>query len=424
MERNNKRVLLINGSSIKESNSTSITINSLLGFFEKENLIELHYFPVINKYESCLDFKSLELKKETKFIYNIISKIYKGDLKKNITTRIVDSEVKSKPSLLEKSKKMILAYNDYFKANMRINNKITEEIVDFKPDVIYTLGASIFSLELAKYYSDKLNIPIVLHHMDNWRETTYSSSIFLRLPRRKLLKKLSEVESRMNFGMTISDEMAEIYSKISGNKYYSLMHTVKPLSKPDDYRQKFNQLNIVYAGGLHLERWKTLKQIEDAITNIKDSDIRITLDIYTKNSDRHKYSQVYNQNIVQFHDFLPHDEVYKIYDIADILIHVESFDPQLIKFTKYSLSTKIPEYMSSGKPILCLAPKEISSSKYIMDTRTGIAVTNFNELSEALDKMIRDKTLRLELGNNGIKTAMEKHSDAYKNKIMRTVFQS
>lgn len=71
------------------------------------------------------------------------------------------------------------------------------------------------------------------------------------------------------------------------------------------------------------------------------------------------------ERYIKMHGLLqPKDLKEKLND-ADYLLFLESFDKNSINSTKYSLSTKIPEYLSLNKPIIAIGPPEVSSIKYL-----------------------------------------------------------
>ena len=71
---------------------------------------------------------------------------------------------------------------------------------------------------------------------------------------------------------------------------------------------------------------------------------------------------------------------------ADVLVFVESFDEDQIEKTKYSLSTKVPEYLSVGKPIFAVGPLEVGSMDYLRDV--AICVVELSELGDKLTKAL------------------------------------
>ena len=49
---------------------------------------------------------------------------------------------------------------------------------------------------------------------------------------------------------------------------------------------------------------------------------------------------------------------------ADILVHVESFEKSNM-ICNYSMSTKIPEYLSIGRPIICFGQWKLQHEIYL-----------------------------------------------------------
>ena len=59
---------------------------------------------------------------------------------------------------------------------------------------------------------------------------------------------------------------------------------------------------------------------------------------------------------------------------ADILLHVESNDLQYRSLTRLSVSTKIPEYLISGRLLLAFGPAEVASIKLLSDHNVGCVI--------------------------------------------------
>ena len=82
------------------------------------------------------------------------------------------------------------------------------------------------------------------------------------------------------------------------------------------------------------------------------------------------------------------EELIKTLNKADVLVFVESFAEEQIEKTRYSLSTKIPEYLSLKKPIFAVGPENISSMRYISDTAMCVFEIGeiYNRLKAVLNK--------------------------------------
>jgi hypothetical protein len=76
------------------------------------------------------------------------------------------------------------------------------------------------------------------------------------------------------------------------------------------------------------------------------------------------------------------------------------------------MSTKIPQYMATGRPILAYGPDEAASYRYINEQGCGIVVGSqeFSELLEASRRLSQSLDIRQELGLRGWEIAAQRHS--------------
>ena len=69
---------------------------------------------------------------------------------------------------------------------------------------------------------------------------------------------------------------------------------------------------------------------------------------------------------------------------ADILLHVEAFDEKSKKSTRLSISTKIFEYLYSGKIILGYGPADVASMEYLEELKYSILCNRKDNLGECI----------------------------------------
>jgi glycosyltransferase involved in cell wall biosynthesis len=208
--------------------------------------------------------------------------------------------------------------------------------------------------------------------------------------------------------------MAEDYERRFGIRFQAFMNCVDvpdecPVESTDDTNQP---IRLLYVGGLHLNRWRALADIGKALLVLRSEGRCVELAIHAPAADIGRYSRALSA-IATIHlgESLTQDQIAPTMRAADVLIHVESFEPTVRAYTRLSLSTKVPQYMASGRPILAYGPKELASCAYIEDCQCGILVgeKNANLLLEAVRSLVADSQRRLLLGHRGWRIAVEQH---------------
>lgn len=409
-------ILILNNQSIYNCNATGITLRNILSGWPAENLCELYMDRKAGENDKRNNIHS-EYILDVVPVYYLIRKIH---------------------NLLNKTKKNHSTVNDVQGAknvtsqgNMRevINRLIDVSPVcgtihwekylkGFNPDVIYTCGASVSVMKIALKLSRKYNIPIVLHFMDDWAHYLQNESIigskWYKGCLQKYLKKCY-VKSVSNFA--ISPYMAEDYEKETGISHIALMNAV-------DFEKFYNlsqnsgdSIIFTYTGGLHLERWKALKDVETALTKLKQNGYNVKLKIYTGSQEM--IPEDYFDNLItEVHEQVPHSEVNKILKEANVLVHVEVQNPILMGFFKYSISTKIPEYMAANRPMLLYAPQNMKLLEYLCENEIAFTAYEKKQLYDTIEEIITDsgKTTRVR------EKAVQFVQDNYEVKYVREVF--
>lgn len=422
--RTEPKILIINDECIYKQNATGITLRSILKNWNAEDIRELHFWNASKTEDEGLKINSFRVPSETFPLNLLFRRITHASLAEE-SSGVDFGKGVSVNAIETKSIKLgIKEYIKYIAESYCIDIKHVIRILEdenFKPDIIYTFGGK-FEVHnlvylLSKYYA----CPVCVHYMDNWRETLFLNTPKILGLNKKNNASVRKIEARGEKSLVISPLMKKEYERKYHGKYEVLLNSIdQSLTGLKSKKGNSEVVSFVYAGGLHLNRYKSLLEVEEAI---KNSGLKAKLIIYTSDENREKYESQYDEDITEFKDYLPHDMVCKIYEEADVLVHIESFAPEQMVYTKYSLSTKIPEYMHSSKPILCYAPKEISVSEYISSCNAGICVGDKTELEPGIAELINNSELRIKLGHNGHRIAMEKHNILYAQELLKRVFE-
>ena len=106
----------------------------------------------------------------------------------------------------------------------------------------------------------------------------------------------------------------------------------------------------------------------------------------TATPDR-KIMASFEQSGVQFCGGLDSSGVITQMENSHFLLHVESFDKVNRTYVRYSISTKISEYLSSGRGIIAYGPHEVASIELLNNNSFGCCITDLDS-SEDIEKKI------------------------------------
>lgn len=307
----------------------------------------------------------------------------------------------------------------------RIPDEIMQKIKMFSPDVIYTNGSSTRVHTAVNKIARKLGIPVILHLMDDWPETIYTTSFLSAIPRMRLLSQLKKTNALCHTNFAISKPLCDKYAQKYQKPYIELMNPVINMRNAVNFVEH-EGIRFLYAGSLSLGREKSLIKIAELLYNKLGSSIHTEFTLYVPDQYNTKeMKERFGRFGAIVCNYIPNAELQKRYDDADVLVHIESFEEKYRDFTKYSLSTKIPEYMGAGKPILAFLPCELYGYQYIKENAAGLVAHDEPSLNEALDKMLTDSDLRQQMAENGIHCAKRNHSlESVKQKLSTAVTES
>lgn len=412
-EKDYSRVLIINAQSMYKNNATGITLQSLWSGWDANCLLEVH------SEQEASDGQNHKMRSYC-IPPSAIMKLAKGNAAQAVNNGIKADSIRNNRLSKIKSylRELVVCALDSFQLDL--DESVLTDIKKFKPQIIYTLGASIAIMRLVNQLSDLMNIPVVLHFMDNWSEYIQWENNLLLVPYKHLLKKeMMGCLKRCKLVITISPSMAKAYQKKFNKECLVLMNTVDTSQRTCSISKTDEITHFVYAGGLHLDRWKALKDIACSIFQTSGNGI---LDIYTSENNRKLYQKEFDSLPVMFHNAVPHEQVEGIYSKADVLIHTEIESEQLKGYFKYSISTKIPEYLATAKPILFYGPKDMKLFEYLSENQVALTAGTKEELKSCVERLLSEEDFT-QMGLNARCLAKKKHDRNTNQNELRVAIQ-
>lgn len=297
-------------------------------------------------------------------------------------------------------------------SKIRLSREFRNFLDQFNPDVIYAQGQDreriLFTLLVHSY----LKKPLIFHMMDDWPSTIGNKGLFKKYWHNKIDHDFRVLLDKASLLMGISDAMANEY-KIRYNKTFITFHNPINISLWKEYQKFDYELNssptILYAGRVGLGIQSSLETVAKAVHSI-NIELNTSIKFILQTAEKPIWSNIYT--CVVHRNFVPYNDLPRVFSESDILLLLYDFSMESIKYIKYSMPTKAPEYMISGTPILVFAPEGTAIIDYAKKYGWAKIVieNNEHELTTAIKDLIQNKTLREKIGQSAIKIAQKKHN--------------
>ena len=261
-------------------------------------------------------------------------------------------------------------------------------IRDFNPDVIWMDGSPLpFMYRLYDYILKIANKPATIFLQDDVY-TYLRSGLWRHLRRYHLRQSVKKTIKQCSNVFVASPKMKREYDAVFGvnstfiSKSFRMNSIVFTPTKPHQ------PLRLVYMGQVIYGRIKTLIDIAEAMKVINKNEAKCQLFIYTNNRIEEKDAQLLlSGGNVFLKNSVPYSEVPDVIADNDVLVFVETFDSKLNKIARLSFSTKISDYLKSGKCVLAIGPGDLAPIEYFREEDAALVATDSNEILDCLSAL-------------------------------------
>lgn len=298
---------------------------------------------------------------------------------------------------------------------VRLDKESRRWLDKVRPEVVYSPLGNVRVARLAVEAARYLGCPLVPHFLDDWPSTLYASGELGGQARRRVNKALQEVVASSPIGIAICAEMATEFEDRYGLPFVDLMNCVEIAAGADvadapSVSRPGDRIELVYSGGMHLGRDEVLKEVAEVLPGLQSDGVSVTLTIIGVPGARFVLSDAAREHVVVV-GHVGSEEVLRRIAGADVLVHVESTDPQYSAFTRLSISTKIPQYLATGRAILAIGPDEAASMRHLGASGAAVLIDSVDRsrISSAIRELAENAALRDTLGGFGRTYAYDHH---------------
>jgi GT2 family glycosyltransferase len=256
------------------------------------------------------------------------------------------------------------------------------------------------------------NLPLVTWLMDDWPAETARSD-----PEQwaALEPDLEALLERAALNLSICEAMSEGFAGRYGRPFRAFANGIDPADWPRPDPQTGQKLLIRYAGGLaaNMTRAAVLR-IARAVEALAGAGHDIRLEISTQ-------PWWYEQSRELFADFThtaietrtrPVEEYRAWLREADAVAIAYNFDPDTLRYVRYSMANKMPECLASGAVLFAHGPADIATIGYLADSGAARVVTEDSDaaVQDALLALLQDPAQRSQLAGLGHGLATQRHN--------------
>lgn len=396
------KVLIISRVVWDDTLGTSSTLTNFFADYDPDKLAHIYIVTKQPNTRCCHRFFQISE-------FSLVHKLYKWRTK---TGHAIDSNKEDSDKVDDRIASQEEATMQYVKGHRSVFYSIMREVLwgfngwkskelkqfvlDFDPDVIWMDGSPLPLMN--RLYDHVLKIakkPAVIFMQDD--VYTYEScgkDFWDKVMKHRLRRWVKRVVKQCDSMFVASPKMKREFDEIFG---VDSTFIAKSIDFPSDMKvvtETHQPLRMVYMGQVIYGRIYSLIAIAETLKKINANGLKLQLSIYTNNqiSDKLK-SQLLVPGSVSLCDPVPYSEVPEVIADNDIVVFVESFDPRFCKVARLSFSTKICDYLASGKCILAVGPEDSAPLEYFKDEDAALVATTVEGIEKQILRLSDQQTV-------------------------------
>jgi len=410
------KVTIVSANPLRNDGCNGIMMRSLFSGWPRERLSQVYFrvaVPHLPNVDDCSQYRVIDITSRARRVFPAATDRPNAD--ENSTGPAPRADHRKRLVRLLSRQRGVFGYlrsaHEFWSAQPWFYRALERQLRALRPDVVYTLLGNYSLTKVATRACQRLGIPVFAHVVDDFVRAVYQE-----VPLARKLQARSEFWFRR--AVAGADGLAAI-SSVMGEEYerryqrpWSWFTTLidadayNPSPRPED-----GTFRLAYTGSLTLGRWQSLRSVALALKDLHDQQgIETRLLIYSSPEQLKEHRRALEiPPITELCGWSPPEQLPRVFHNADVLVHVESFESSIADFTKLSFSTKLSQYMMSGRAILAFGPEHLGSIRVLRDAGAAVVVCEKDPtaLTQDLRQLLTRSELRQQCGRSGRRWAVQ-----------------
>ena len=157
-------------------------------------------------------------------------------------------------------------------------------------------------------------------------------------------------------------------------------------------------------------RDRSLVRLVNVLKKINEKEQNFIVDVYTKTFLSDEVKNAIECDCCHLHEPIPQKEVFELQKQSDILLFLEDIDGPDAHTARLSFSTKITDYLSSGRCIFAIGCSDTAPIQYFVNNKAAIVASTDKEIENGLLSILSDTNLLIEFAKNAQELGFKNHN--------------
>lgn len=287
-------------------------------------------------------------------------------------------------------------------------------VKEFQPNIILLqAGDFAFMFRLAARLAKKYNAKLIIYNSEGYYFKNFDyfrssgiAKLLYPLFKQDLKFSLEQAYKKASYVIYICDELKKAYDKVFDMPSETI-YTASEMSCHSNNTENTGTFTTSYCGNLGIDRHKGLISVAEELQKISPD---YYLDVYGRIPNDKVKAEFDSCRGIRYRGLVRYEEVKKIIENSDLLVHVESFDKFYQEDLKFAFSTKIADLLSSGKTFLVYAPEQFACSRYLKENDAAFVISDKMELSRTLKMIIENPEMRSKYRQEALRLSQKNHN--------------
>lgn len=397
-------------------------INTLINFFQdwdSNRLAHIYTRDGLPNTNICSNFFQIS---ETNLIKNLLGrKVSVGQTVYNTpSSRSIQYDSHKKSVYRKFGNFAVLARELAWKLGSWDNKALKCFLDEFNPDVLFfPTYSSVYMNRLQNWIADYCNKPVILYASDdNFSYKSIRHTPLALIHRSWIRRHMQRLFNRCNQMMVIAPFVKREYDSLFGMDSVVMTKGVDLSQFPYTEKKIDSTIKIVYTGKLIYGRWKSLAKMAEAVAMVNHFGHSVEFEIYTTDNLSKKQIKSLSHHGTMIKGAVPLSNIPAILAQSDIVVFAESLDPKYRNLARLSLSTKITDYLRSGKCIFAIGDTGIAPIDYLRENNAAVIACSFDEIGNQLLKLIENPSKIVSYGKQAYECVKRNHNKEKQSQLL------